>query len=46
MTFASCERWVAAAFLRDHSMPYPDPPCDHDPDCCPPLKPKTQETSR
>jgi hypothetical protein len=42
VTFASCEAWVAAAYLLDHGYDPALPPCDHT-ETCPPLKPKTQE---
>lgn len=46
MTFAACERWVAAAFLHRRGLPYDQPPCSCPPDTCPPLTaptPKEQD---
>jgi hypothetical protein len=36
----ACADWLAAEFLHRHGHPHPDPPCDHDPQDCPPLEPE------
>lgn len=33
----ACLDWLAAEYLRDRGLDYPNPPCDHDPEDCPPL---------
>lgn len=33
-----CAVWLARDFLRRHARPIDIPPCDHSPDCCPPIK--------
>lgn len=34
---SACADWIAAAYLRDHGESFPDPPCAHPADRCPPL---------
>jgi hypothetical protein len=40
----ACADWIAADFLHARGLEHDDPPCDHDPEDCPPLAPPTEET--